>query len=246
MSSLTKVSGRRASDPRNSIKRNNASAPRNSEAFFNAPNGQAYIGEPRCLLLDIETSTNLAHVWGKWEQDVIEFERHWYMLCFSYKWMHESTTHVVALPDFKGYKKNPENDKQLLQKLHTLLNEADIVIGHNYSRFDHRKINARFLVNGLPPPSPYAIIDTLKLARAHFAFDSNKLDDLGQQLGLGRKTKTHGKATWLGAMRGDPKEWANMKRYSKQDTVLESKLLERLLPWIPQRSNRRKAIYAKE
>lgn len=247
---LTKLVTRTVTSPRRSQKHKTAQVP--SRRQTPAPDvaqeffcGQKYLGEPRVLLLDIETSTNLAHVWGKWEQDVIEFERHWYMLCFSYKWMHEKKTHVVALPDFKGYKKHPEDDKALLKKLHALLCAADVVVGHNFSRFDQRKINARFLVHKLPPPTPFAIVDTLKIARRLFAFDSNKLDDLGQQLGLGRKTKTHGKATWLGAMRGDMKEWRNMISYSRQDTILENELLMRLLPWVPQRSNRQKPVVSK-
>ena len=79
--------------PATQIKRQNDSPPV-IEGFFN---GQAFIGEPRCLLLDIESSTNLAHVWGKYEQDVIEFERHWYMLCFSYKWIPKRSNRRKAI-----------------------------------------------------------------------------------------------------------------------------------------------------
>ena len=43
----------------------------------------------------------------------------------------------------------------------------------------------------MPPPSPYKTIDTLKIARKYFGFNSSKLDDLGRVLGAGEKVR-HG------------------------------------------------------
>ena len=33
--------------------------------------------KPKVLLFDIETSPNLAYVWGKYQQDVVAFEEEW-------------------------------------------------------------------------------------------------------------------------------------------------------------------------
>lgn len=190
------------------------------------------MAKPRVLLYDIETAPNLVYTWGVYEQNVIEVVRHWYVLCFAYKWLDESKTHVVALPDFEEYLKNPDNDYHVIQELHNLFNEADVLIAHNGNKFDQKKVQARFIVHGFDPPMHYRQIDTLQVARQKFKFDSNKLNDLGTVLQAGKKVPTGGFALWLGCMEGDPKAWDKMKRYNKQDVVLLEQVYLKLRPWI--------------
>lgn len=186
----------------------------------------------RVLVYDIETSPILSHVWQLYEANSLEVIKDWYMLCFAYKWLGEKKTHVVALPDFKHYKKHPEDDSKVVKKLWELFNEADIVIAHNGDKFDQKKSNARFIQHELLPPEPYASIDTLKVARKYFKFSSNKLDDLGDYLKVGRKVQTGGYSLWQGCMAGDTKAWNKMKRYNKQDVVLLEEVYLKLRPWI--------------
>ena len=125
----------------------------------------------KVLFFDIETAPNMSYVWGQWQQDVIKHVDEWYILCFSYKWEDHKSTHVVALKDFELYDNDPGNDLQVVKKLWELLDEADIVIGHNSDAFDIKKANARFVYHGLGPPSHYQTVDTLKMARIHFKFN---------------------------------------------------------------------------
>lgn len=185
----------------------------------------------KILFLDIETAPSLGWVWGKWQQNVIDFKRDWYMLSFAYKWAHEDQVHTVGLIDFKSYNRDIENDKRLLKKLWALLNEADIVVAHNGDSFDLPKINTRFLTHKLPPPSPYKTVDTLKIARKVFAFDSNKLDDLGRYLGVGRKIPNTGFHLWKGCMSGDPESWRLMKEYNGHDVELLEKVYSLVRAW---------------
>lgn len=175
---------------------------------------------------------NLAYVWGKYEQNVIEYEREWYMLSFSWKWYGEKTTRVLGLPDFPLWKKDKKNDRELVTRLWKLFDDADIVIAHNGKSFDVKKANARFIYHGMKRPSPYSIIDTKIVAKRYFNFNSNKLDDLGNYLGLGRKIDTGGFELWLGCAKGDENSWVLMKRYNKQDVVLLEKVYEKLRGWI--------------
>ena len=109
----------------------------------------------KILYYDIETAPNLSYVWGQFEQNVIDHEREWYMLCVSYRWEHEKRTRVCSMVDFPdAYGKDPENDFHVVKKLWNLFNEADIVVAHNGDRFDMRKANARFVAHGLGPASP--------------------------------------------------------------------------------------------
>ena len=63
----------------------------------------------KILLIDLENTPILSYNWGLWEQNAIEVKEDWYILCFAYKWLGEKKTRVVALPDFKEYKKDSKN-----------------------------------------------------------------------------------------------------------------------------------------
>ncbi len=200
------------------------------------------MNKPKILLYDVETAANIGAIWQKYEQNVLWYEKEWYMLCFAYKWLDQKGTKAVALPDFKWYEKNKENDKKVLEALWKLFDEADIVIAHNGNNFDQKKSNARFIFHGMTPPSPYKTIDTLKVARRYFKFNSNKLDDLGELLGLGRKLETGGLPLWKGCMEGDEKAWKKMIRYNKQDVVLLEEVYLKLLPWMTNHPNLNKYL----
>jgi DNA polymerase elongation subunit (family B) len=192
----------------------------------------------KILYYDIETAPNLSYVWGHFEQNVIDHEREWYMLCVSYRWEGDKKARVCSLVDFsEAYAKDPENDYHVVKKLWDLIDEADIVVAHNGDRFDMRKANARFVWHGLGPTSPVKQIDTLKVARRYFMFNSNKLDSLGQHLGLGRKVSTGGFETWAGCMRGDNKSWNLMAKYAKQDVDLLREVYLKLRPWMTNHPN---------
>lgn len=185
----------------------------------------------KILFLDIETAPSLGWVWGKWQQNVIDFKTDWYMLSFAYKWAHENQVHVLGLNDFKSYKRDTENDKQLLKALWKLLDEADIVIAHNGDSFDLPKINTRMLTHKMRPPTPYKTVDTLRIAKKAFAFDSNKLDDLGRYLGVGRKLPHTGFHLWRGCMNGDTGSWDLMKQYNAHDVELLEQVYYIMRPW---------------
>lgn len=193
--------------------------------------------KPRILLYDIETMANLSYVWAKYEQDVIAVNKHWYILTVAYKWLGESKTHVMSLPEFPIYKKDRTNDKQLVEALWKLFDEADVLIAHNGNSFDTKKVNARFLKHGLNPPTPYKQIDTKLVAKKYFRFDSNKLDDLGDYLGIGRKINTGGFELWLGCANNDKKSWGLMCEYNKQDVNLLERVYNKMLPFMTDHPN---------
>lgn len=182
------------------------------------------------LVFDIETGPNLSYTWGKYQQDVIAFKEEWDLLSFAYKWLGEKPVYAY------GADKNTE--EAIVNKLWLLFDEADVLIAHNGYKFDIRKVNAKFLEYGLTPPSPYKVVDTLRVSRRYFALNSNKLDDLGELLQVGRKVKHEGFELWLKCMAGDKAGWKKMLQYNKQDVVLLEKVYLKLLPWITNHPNR--------
>lgn len=189
--------------------------------------------KPKIALFDIETAPSLGYFWGKlWETNIISVQSPWYMLCFSYKWYGERKIHTHSLREYTGYNKNLEDDRRLIKDLYRVFDEADILVAHNGDKFDIRKTNARFIKHGFKPPSPYKTIDTLKAARKYFQFESNKLNDLGQYLGLGKKLPNTGFDLWRRTMAGDPDAWDTMERYNRRDIVLLEKVYDKLKPYI--------------
>lgn len=177
----------------------------------------------RILLLDIETSPLTSYTWGLYETYVIKRLKTFTILSVAYQWLGE-TTHVLACDSL--------TEKQLLIKLHALMDEADIIIAHNGDSFDIKKINARFIVHKLSPPSPYKTIDTKKVAKSVACFDSNSLNNLGIDLDEGEKIKHRGFDMWEGCMAGNKRDWSDMKRYNKKDVDLLARIYLRLRPWI--------------
>ena len=203
----------------------------------------------KILLFDIENTPSVVYMWSmydKWFNEEM-IKEPWYILCWSAKWLGSKEIISSALPDFKNaYKKNPKDDKPILQKLWKLLDEADIVVAHNGKAFDVRKVNARFSMNNMKPPSGYKVVDTLLAARQYFYFTSNKLTNLGKYLGLGEKVETGGFGLWQRCMAGDKKAWELMVKYCKNDIVLLEKIYLRLLPYIQNHPNLNVYIDEKE
>lgn len=187
--------------------------------------------KPKICLLDIETSPIKAFAWEMFETNLSHVIEPTFMLCFAYKWLGESKVHTRALCDYPGYKKDKINDKALLADLWDVLDRADVIVAHNGDSFDLKKTNARFIVHGMAPPTPYKSVDTLKIARQNFKFDSNKLDNIGRYLKVGKKLAHTGMHLWLGCMDGDPASWRMMKRYNAQDVRLLEAVYERIKPW---------------
>lgn len=124
-----------------------------------------------------------------------------------------------------------EDDSRIMLDLWNVLNQADCVVTHNGIRFDHKKINTRFLLNGLPPTRPFRIIDTLKSIKENFAFSSNKLDNLLIQFNFERKLGTNFKL-WKDCMNGVQSALTEMSTYNDWDVIQLEKVFIKLKPWI--------------
>lgn len=187
--------------------------------------------EPLIAFIDIETAPIEGFSWEIYDTSLIHVVKPTYMLCFAVKWSHKKDVETFALCDYPDYAKDRTDDRLLVGDLWKVMDRADIIVAHNGDSFDIKKSNARFIVHGLPPPSPAKTVDTLKIARKHFRFDSNKLDNIGRYLGVGRKLPHTGKDLWLGCMAGDPKSWRVMRRYNAQDVRLLEAVYYKVRSW---------------
>lgn len=188
---------------------------------------------PNILILDIETSPILGNVWTLWNNNLglNQMVKDWHIMSWSAKWYKEDK---VMYQDQRNAK-NIEDDKTILKPLWKLLDKADIVVTHNGKSFDIKKINARFILNGMRPPSSFRNIDTKLLAKKHFGFTSNKLAYLTDKLCKNYKKLSHGKfpgqELWTQCQRGNKEAWDEMKVYNEYDVLSLEELYEVMLPW---------------
>lgn len=190
---------------------------------------------PKVLVFDIETAPILGYVWSIWEQNVSLNQIHsdWYVLAWSAKWLGDPASKIMYR-DQRSAKKI-EDDSQLLEGIWKLLDEADIVITQNGKSFDAKKLNARFVMNGMKPPSSYKHIDTKIIASRHFGFTSNKLEYLTDKLCTKYKKSKHKKFSgfelWRECLAGNKEAWKEMERYNKYDVLSLEELYTKLMPW---------------
>lgn len=179
----------------------------------------------RILVLDIETTPNLAYVWGLWKQNVAinQLESTTELLSLAWKWHGEKAV---------GYADNRDGQGLLRDTVHGLLDLADVVVHWNGTSFDIPHLQRELLEGGYEPPSPFKQVDLMLQVRKHFRFTSNKLDHVAQQLGVGKKTQHTGFTLWRKCMAGDEAAWKLMRKYNMQDVVLTDQLYTRLLPWL--------------
>lgn len=192
----------------------------------------------KILFLDIETTPNLAYVWGLWNQNISinQIVNSTEMLCFGARWYGQKK--VI----FKSV--HHDGKEAMLQEVHRLLDEADVLVGWNSKAFDSKHLKRELLEAGMLPPSPYKEMDLMLAVKSQFKFPSNKLDYVSQTLGVGQKVKHSGFDLWLKCMAGDNKAWSEMKKYQIQDVDLLVDLYEKLKPWIPSHPN--KQLYGKQ
>lgn len=180
----------------------------------------------KILLLDIETAPNIAYVWGLFDQNIAsnQVQASSYVLCWTAKWSDSKKVFFDSI-----HKSKP---KQMLDRVHKLLDEADIVVHYNGIKFDIPTLNKEFIKLGFGPPAPYKQVDLLRVCRYAFRFESNKLDYVSQALKIGEKTRHEGFELWVKCMAGDNDAWRRMEKYNRQDVHLLEQLYRRLIPWI--------------
>jgi len=193
------------------------------------------MNKPKVLLVDIETAPILGYVWGLWENNLglNQIKADWHILAWAAKWLGDPASNIMYQDQRKA--KNIEDDKQLLKGIWKLLDEADVIITQNGISFDIKKLNARFILNGMQPPSSFKHIDTKRIASKKFAFTSNKLEYMTDKLCTKYKKLKHNKFSgfelWSECLKGNLKAWDEMKKYNIYDVLSLEELYYKLQPW---------------
>jgi len=154
--------------------------------------------------------------------DVTEWPR---TICAAAKWYDQKDIMFTAEWGEGGH-------EEFMSTVWAWYDQADIVIGHNLQAFDSKHLKASWALYGWPSPRPWKTVDTLKVARSEFAFESNTLDSLCQRLGVKAKTDKYQVDVARAACAGDEKAQKKLQRYNEGDIRATEAIYDRLRPWI--------------
>lgn len=179
----------------------------------------------KILFFDIETAPMDVKVFGLWNQNIglNQIVTPTRMLSFAAKWKDGPVGFHAS--------RNKVQHKRMIQRMHSLLDEADVVVHYYGERFDVPHVNREFVELGLGPVSPYVQVDLKKVAK-QFYLPSYKLQYVSTWLGFDGKTAHSGFNLWVDCLKGDPEAWAKMEEYNRQDVVLLEQVFDKLRPWI--------------
>ena len=185
------------------------------------------------LYFDCEVSANVGLFWQSGFKLQIGTEniiKERAVICICYKWEDDKDVYYLQ------WDKN-QCDKNLLKEFINVANEADELVGHNGDKFDLAWIRTRCLLHKIDMFPTYNTIDTLKIARSKFKFNSNRLDYIGKFLGLGQKNHTNFDL-WKDIMlKNCTKSMNIMIDYCIQDVVLLEKVHKALNNHIPAKTH---------
>jgi hypothetical protein len=157
--------------------------------------------------------------------------------CYAAKWLFEPEIMGEVVKAREAYERS---DWSILGGIWKLMNEADIIITHNGLNFDIPLLYGRFVTNKMMPPTKFQNIDTCKTSKNVFKFEYNRLDELGQRFGIGKKLDMSF-TDWRNCLTKNKKAekaLQNMLTYCKNDIapLLEDVYLS-MLPYIPNHPN---------
>ncbi len=176
------------------------------------------------LFFDIETSPNIGLFWSAGYKQRIDYNniiKERAIICICYRWENEKTTHSLQWD-------SKQNDKSMLRQFIKVANHANELIGHNGDRFDLKWIRTRSLFHGIEMFPDYTTIDTLKIAKNKFRFNSNRLDYIAQYLGLQGKLETEFDLWKDIVLKNCPKSMKKMVKYCKHDVEILEKVYHQL------------------
>lgn len=178
----------------------------------------------RRLFFDIETSPNIGLFWQAGYKQRIDYSniiKERAIICICYKWEEEKEVYSLQW-DAK------QSDKKMLERFIEIAGQASELVGHNGDKFDLTWIRTRCLFHGLAALPNYVTIDTLKISRNKFRFNSNRLNYIADYLGIGRKIKTEFDLWKKILLDSDKTSMEKMVKYCKKDVVLLEKVFTKL------------------
>lgn len=142
---------------------------------------------PKILFFDTERAPP---IWWAWESKKEQYLGHSQLIqdgfftSIQWQWEWEEQPSAYSLADNPAaFKNDPTSDKRVVLKAAELIDDCDILVGHNAKRFDWPHFKARMIFHKIKPVKKPYIVDTLAEAKTA-AFPSNSLKGLAKHLNI--------------------------------------------------------------
>lgn len=180
------------------------------------------------LFFDIEVSPNIGMFWKSGYEISVDHNsiiKERAIICICYKW--EGQKKVYSL---RWDKK--QNDKKMVSDFIKVADGASELVGQNGDRFDIKWIRTRALIHGIQWTPYINTLDTLKMARNSFNFNSNRLDYLGKIL-LDKGKLDTGFGLWKDIVLSNSESaMLKMIKYCKNDVILLEEVFNKFRPYV--------------
>ena len=183
----------------------------------------------KVLFHDIETSLAVSYHFGQWQQNLgVKQQIHEsHMLSHAWAWNDDDVQGSILTRD----EVLARDEQRIVLEVWSLLDECDIYVAHNGKAFDVKKLNGYFLKYGLPPPSPFKVVDTLQIAKRKFNTPFKSLAYLAKFLNVTRKIDNSGMELWVDCSQGKQEALDEMLDYNFGDIVTLREIYYKLIGW---------------
>ena len=188
----------------------------------------------KILVLDLERLPMRTKSLPVWDMKGLQYrrltpddiERWGRTICLAYRWGWTGRIEFIAEWQEGGR-------EGYLRAAQSLLEEADVLVGHNSKAFDYPHLAGDLMHEfGVAVPEPKHL-DTLLIARKRANFEANHLDTLTKRFGIPAKTDKYRIEVAEAAAAGDVKAQRKIERYNRGDVRASTGLALRMLPWSP-------------
>jgi DNA polymerase elongation subunit (family B) len=193
--------------------------------------------EPKIILWDIESLPNLKQVMqifpslSDYPGLTLKASLN-SMICFGYQIFGEKEIKCINAWDFPGWKKNINDDRDLVMAAYEILKDADATVTHNGKRFDIKFLQTRLLYHGLTPLPKIRHIDTCAEAKRNLLMFNNRLNTISKFLTSEEKLENGGWDLWVKVMNREEKAMELMSRYCKQDVKILNNIFKKIRPFV--------------
>ena len=199
------------------------------------------VRKPRILFLDIESLTDLKAVMEVFPSlsdypGLTLKASHNSIICFGYKWLDEKAKCIKAW-DYRGWRKNVNDDKLLVRDAMKIVNEADVIVTYNGKGFDAKFLLTRLVKNGYRPQELPIHVDMKNVVKKNFFLLNNRLKTVCKHFLDDNKKDHEGWPLWVKVGQRNKRAMKEMVDYNIQDVVVLEKLFKKMLPLINQIPN---------
>lgn len=154
------------------------------------------------------------------------------IICFGYKVSGMKKSKCINAWDFPRWRKNINDDYEVVKAAAKILRTADCIVTHNGKRFDWKFLQTRLLFHGLDPLPEILHIDTCSVAKSNLMSFNNRLNTLAKLLTKMQKQEHEGWGLWVKVMQKNSKAMKEMTVYCKQDVTVLEGIFKKLKPLI--------------